>query len=111
VDLECQLECPLYTSHLIAGTVFYFAVESEDELPLWMDCITLATFKQDFSETGQESEGGVFLPRCQCLFLRVVVVVVVSKHCLGFASQVFCVLGANLQLISKNRDFSNRWVD
>jgi hypothetical protein len=77
---------PLYTFYLIAGTVFYFAVESEDELPLWMDCITLATYKQDFSETGQESEGGVFLSRCQCLFLRSVVV---SKHCLGFASQVF----------------------
>jgi sulfur transfer complex TusBCD TusB component (DsrH family) len=68
--------CPFYTFHLIAGTVFYFAVESEDELLLWMDCITLATFKQDFSETGQESEGGVFVSLCQCLFLTTVLLVV-----------------------------------
>ncbi|XP_023711372.1 uncharacterized protein LOC111866550 isoform X3 [Cryptotermes secundus] len=42
------------------GTAFYFAVESEDELPLWMESITLATLKQDFSETGQESEAVFF---------------------------------------------------
>jgi hypothetical protein len=41
----------------MTGTVFYFAVESKDELPLWMNCITLATLKQDFPEAAQESEG------------------------------------------------------
>lgn len=76
------MKCPLYTFRLIVGTAFYFAVESEDELPLWMDCITLATFKQDFSETGQESEGAVFLSRC-----------------LGFASQVF-YLCVRFQLVA-----------
>lgn len=87
------MDCPVYTFHLIAGTAFYFAVESEDELPLWMDCITLATFKQDFSETGQESEGAVFL--AVSVFLRAVV----SKHCLGFASQVF-YLCVRFQLVA-----------
>lgn len=42
---------------MFTGTVFYFAAESEDELSLWVDCITLATFKQDYSKIGQESEG------------------------------------------------------
>jgi hypothetical protein len=50
-----------WSANCVSGTVFYFAAESEDELLLWMDCITLATFKQDFSKTGQESEGNVFL--------------------------------------------------
>jgi hypothetical protein len=51
---------------VFTGTVFYFAAESEEELSLWMDCITLATFKQDFSKMGQESEGNLFL----CIFLK-----------------------------------------
>jgi len=51
---------------VFTGTVFYFAAESEEELSLWMDCITLATFKQDFSKMGQESEGNLLL----CIFLK-----------------------------------------
>ena len=51
---------------MLTGTVFYFAAESEEELSLWMDCITLATFKQDCSKMGQESEGNLYL----CIFLQ-----------------------------------------
>jgi hypothetical protein len=55
------------------GTVFYFAVESEDELSLWMDHITVATFKQDFSKSGQDSEGKLSLSHSQCNFPSVAV--------------------------------------
>jgi hypothetical protein len=48
------------------GTVFYFAVESEDELSVWMDHVTMATFKQDFSSSGQESEGKLSLSHFWC---------------------------------------------
>ncbi|XP_069700872.1 connector enhancer of kinase suppressor of ras 2 isoform X2 [Periplaneta americana] len=53
------------------GTVFYFAVESEEELAVWMDCMTLATFKQGhesdavfFSETDEESETDMETETC-----------------------------------------------
>nr|CAD7198537.1 unnamed protein product [Timema douglasi] len=32
------------------GTVFYFAAETDDELTMWLDCIVLATLKQDFNK-------------------------------------------------------------
>uniref|UniRef100_A0A7R9P871 (California timema) hypothetical protein n=2 Tax=Timema TaxID=61471 RepID=A0A7R9P871_TIMCA len=35
---------------LLARTVFYFAAETDDELTMWLDCIVLATLKQDFNK-------------------------------------------------------------
>lgn len=68
-------------SAAFTGTVFYFAAESENELLLWMDSITQATFKQDFSKTGQESEGNLFLD----IFLNGAVKS--EHHCQQFINQ------------------------
>nr|CAD7601690.1 unnamed protein product [Timema genevievae] len=45
------------------GTVFYFAAETDEELTMWLDCIVLATLKQDFNKpsVGMDSDcTGVF---------------------------------------------------
>ena len=41
----------------IAGTVFYFAAETEEALNQWLDCMTQATLRQDFSKPGQDNDG------------------------------------------------------
>ncbi|CAG2058818.1 unnamed protein product, partial [Timema podura] len=40
------------------GTVFYFAAETDEELTMWLDCIVLATLKQDFNKpsVGMDSD-------------------------------------------------------
>nr|CAD7444397.1 unnamed protein product [Timema bartmani] len=49
------------------GTVFYFAAETDEELTMWLDCIVLATLKQDFNKpsVGMDSDSmGEFKFRC-----------------------------------------------
>lgn len=74
---------------MLTGTVFYFAVESEDELSLWMDRITSATLKQDFSKSGQEAEGKLLFSHSLCSFPRTVVHSDVTSQTASVKSDLF----------------------